>query len=235
MNSMAGPVPEHSEEIEQLAALYALNALADEDLALFEAHLAECAECRQLVAQDRQTASYLSLVAAEDEPSPSLRARLLAAAEADIAPRIAGEHRPGRTSGLTWVRRLFARLAVPAVVACLALLLGVVLGYRLALGQVLHSVPMEGPGGPGSEVVIHRSGDVDVELRGLPDPPSGELYVVWLEEPTGRFEPLGSYDDGNGTCPLDRPVLGGRLILTIEPAAIPAAPTSAPVLWATIS
>ena len=50
--------------------------------------------------------------------------------------------------------------------ACLALLLGVGLGYRLALEQVLYTVPMQGPGGPGSEVVIHRSGAVDVELHG---------------------------------------------------------------------
>jgi len=88
-----------------LAAPYALDALDGEERAAFEAHLAQCAQCRAEVASFRETAARLAAVAPDVSPAPALRRRVLAVAR--------------RPRQLAWL----------AAAACLVLALGAAYGY----------------------------------------------------------------------------------------------------------
>lgn len=65
-------------EIHGATGAYALNALDPAELDEFEAHLASCAACRREVAEFRQTATDLTLLATA-APPPELRGSVLAA------------------------------------------------------------------------------------------------------------------------------------------------------------
>jgi anti-sigma-K factor RskA len=66
------------ERTEELASLHAFDLLEGAELAAFEAELARNAELRALVAELRETAGALALTASPADPSPGLKARLLA-------------------------------------------------------------------------------------------------------------------------------------------------------------
>ena len=62
---------------QELAAPYALSALAQEERAEFEAHLAECATCRAEVQAFREVSGLLVHAAPAAVPPPGLRERIL--------------------------------------------------------------------------------------------------------------------------------------------------------------
>jgi anti-sigma-K factor RskA len=64
-------------DLHELAALYVVDALTDDERAEYETHLLECAECRAEVADLRMVTEQLSR-AVEAEPPASLRASVLA-------------------------------------------------------------------------------------------------------------------------------------------------------------
>lgn len=70
-------------ELSGLAAGYALSALDPDDLKIFEAHLASCAECQNAVAEMRPLVDALSMMNEHVEPVDDLRDRILAAARAE--------------------------------------------------------------------------------------------------------------------------------------------------------
>ena len=76
---------EHDEFLE-LAALYAVGALTDDENARFEAHLAQgCAECEGELSGLRPAIDALADAVEPVEPGPQLRQRVLAFAEAPAA------------------------------------------------------------------------------------------------------------------------------------------------------
>ena len=60
--------------------MYALDALTGEDLARFEAHLAECDQCRRELAGLQGAAASLAFAVEAPAPPPALRDRILDAA-----------------------------------------------------------------------------------------------------------------------------------------------------------
>jgi len=97
----------------ELAAPYALGALAPDERERFEAHLADCAACRAEVRAQREVAVLLADAAPAAAPPPGLRDRIL---------REARQARPVRRAWIPITPWL-------AVAASLALALG--LGYAL--------------------------------------------------------------------------------------------------------
>jgi hypothetical protein len=73
----------HSEAREMLEA-YALGALERSERQAVDGHLAECAACRQQVAELEAVVAVLPETLPEQVPSRALRERLLAAASADL-------------------------------------------------------------------------------------------------------------------------------------------------------
>jgi len=68
------------EVIHQLAAAYALDVLTDGEEREYESHLAECPRCQVEVAAFSELSAALAYAAPVEEPPPTLRARVLAAA-----------------------------------------------------------------------------------------------------------------------------------------------------------
>ncbi|GLC25117.1 anti-sigma factor [Roseisolibacter agri] len=79
------PVGMHPEA--DLAAAYALGALAPAERGDFEAHLAGCAECRAEVRAMHETAALLARAVPAASPPPALRTRIVETARRDAAAR----------------------------------------------------------------------------------------------------------------------------------------------------
>ena len=74
------------QRFEELCAGFALDSLDDRDEASFRAHLASCLRCQAMVAELSAVAADLATSVAGEDPDPSLRDRILAAALAGSGP-----------------------------------------------------------------------------------------------------------------------------------------------------
>lgn len=100
------------DELRELAAAYSLGALNTAQRAEFEAHLGGCADCRADVASMRPVVQGLAFTAPLQQPPPSLRAKVLAAARASSAPAVSP---PASSSPWSW--SVVVALAAAVVVA----------------------------------------------------------------------------------------------------------------------
>jgi anti-sigma-K factor RskA len=124
------------ETYETLAAVYAVGALDGDDLAQFEAHLAEgCARCDAIVRESREALVRMALAATPSVPPPDVKAAL----QARIDAALRRPERALRRGWLTWT-------AATAVVVALAVMLasGVVASrYERRLGQMARDMAKE--------------------------------------------------------------------------------------------
>jgi anti-sigma-K factor RskA len=120
----------HEEYQEQLT-LHALGALDASERPALEAHLAACAECRAALIEWRDAAGLLAHAATPTAPSDEVRARILAAARAELRLSQSRETSarvvpmPQRKSNL-WP----TLLQVAAGIAIVGLLIGVIAFWR---------------------------------------------------------------------------------------------------------
>jgi len=235
-------------DIHTLAGAYAVNALPPDERADFEAHLDGCAACSQEVAELQETVARLGLAIAQDPPS-QLRARVLAQADRvrqlppqlPVAPPLSGSARP------RWLRGVVATAA--AVVVALAISLGLLteeLRDRLTearateqrIAAVLNAddvltrrAPMSGGGQ--AALAVSPSRDVAVLLgSGIPAPPDGRTYQLWLIGPQGQTSAglLEPNPDGHVTRVATGELADvHQVALTVEPAGGSQQPTSDPV------
>src|ERR1700716_4770443 len=70
-------------DIHELTAAYALDALDPEERVTYEAHLAQCARCREELASLGETATALAFGVTSPAPPERLRSQILAAATAE--------------------------------------------------------------------------------------------------------------------------------------------------------
>ena len=218
------------EDPHELSALYALDALTGEDLARFEAHLAECPRCRRELAGLQGAAASLAFAVEGPEPSPALRVRVLDAAHAEkqnVVPL-----RPRRRS---------LGVSVAAVVAVAACAAAVVLGVWAA--SLHHSLARDRTalnilgdpsarrvavtGAPG-QLVVASDGAAVLAVR-LPSPPHGKTYEAWVAD--SAVHRAGQFS--GKTFALQRRVAhGARVMVTLENKGGVDAPTSKPLLSA---
>jgi len=228
------------EEIRELTAAYAVDALDPDDAEAVEEHLRHCAECRDEVAELREAAAALAYAAPPATPPAALRERIV-----EQARRERGNVVPLRP------RWAVPAAAAAAVAACAALGLGLwaaSLHGRLdsreqALREQARAVAIVGePGarriplahGSGA-LVVSRTGEAALVVAGLPEPPSDKTYEVWVVD-AGRPHPAGLFSpSGDRTVlALDRAVPDGATVaITVEREGGVAQPTGAPVASAT--
>jgi anti-sigma-K factor RskA len=120
---------EHQQYQESLA-LHALDALDPAEARSLEAHLATCAECQAALSEWRDATGLLAHATTPKAPSDELRARILAAAQAEphapqTASRVVQMPIAGRRSNL---RANVLRIA--AAIAIVGLLIGVIVMWR---------------------------------------------------------------------------------------------------------
>ena len=236
----------HTRDHEDLAALYALDVLEGDELALFERHLDRCPRCRDVVAGDRLAVGALATAAPEREASPDSKARLLERAERELASRTAPSHAAPPTSVLGRARSDEERLLrprrdwtawlLPVAALFVAIIAGTAaLGEQLAAGQIVASRPLQGSASPGTAtVVVRRSGDAALQLAGLPAPPPGGVYQAWLIAPNEPPAPAGAAPSGSATIPLEGDARGKIVAITVEPGPGARAPSAAPILSAQV-
>lgn len=236
---------DHDQQVHELAAAYAVDAVDDLERARFEAHLPGCFRCTDLVAELREAAADLSS-GLEVAPPAHLRQRVLAAVQADTPgatePRPAaapGDRRP-TTRGRARPRRSAPRwIAAAAAAALLAGTWGVV---QLRDGDPAQQILAAEDAREFSastdvgtvDVVLSITRDAAV-LR-LPDevgpPPEGRAYQAWFVSADGSARSAGligedQLDDG-GVVLQGSPEGAAAVGVTLEPAGGSPQPTTEP-------
>lgn len=234
-------------EIHTLAVPYALHALPDDEVALFEQHLAVCESCRAEVAEVRETATRLGT--AESVPAPAeLKARVMEQIR-HVRPLPPVPDELDVRSAIGW-RRWFPRVAVglAAAATVVAVALGVELydtrqeldaaqQHTAELSHMLEAADVEimtmSADDFGGMVILSRAQDAAMLMvHGMDDAPSGRVYQLWFMDESGA-RPAGFLPDADGDMAMyaahgvgDAAGLG----MTLEPAGGSEHPTSDPVM-----
>jgi anti-sigma factor RsiW len=222
-----------ADTIHELTAGYALDALDADERSAFETHLAGCPACQEELASFWQVTGSLAHAAAGPAPSPELRGRLLERARAE-RPNVV-PLRPRR-----WALPVASTVAAVAAVLALGLgLWGLSVSRDLdesrELARVLsdpaaRTIDLAGAEG---RLVVTTTGDAVLVTDGLPAPPPGKTYEVWVID-GGKPAPAGLFDD-ESVVRLDRSVPdGGTVAVTVENDGGASQPTSMPIFSAQV-
>jgi anti-sigma factor RsiW len=200
-----------NEDLHELVAGYALDALDADDRRAFESHLTGCERCRAELAELSEAVGRLALGVEGPAPPAALRGRILAAARDE--PPVVVALRPRRT-------RVYAGIAVAAA-ACAALAIGLYAGLSGGGSSNKQAISLTVAGG------VAR-----LTVTGLPAAPAGKAYEIWVINGKAAPRPAGLFAGGGKTVVrLTRPVLvGSTVAVTLERAGGARAPTSAVLL-----
>lgn len=244
-------------DLHGLSGAYAVDALDDLERARFEAHLAQCPDCRLEVEELRETTALLAELTATTPP-PALRDRVLAdiAQVRPLPPVVPPKHvRPlaAPTASARTRRRWTPLLVAASVVAALGIGGAVVQPWAddsseiqlSATEQVLraddatrHPVQLTDGGVADAYIVRSTSHGKAVLVTGeMPPPPRGLVYELWLQHEDGTMAPAGLMAEGSSQQLLldgDANAAVGAGI-TIEPAGGSEAPTTDPIALADFS
>ena len=230
---------------------YLLDMMEPAEKRRVEEHLTGCAECRAEVSELRFAADALPLSPPPMVPPPALKARIMAEVEREAA-LLASAAKPDRaaTPAEPALRRRwfgggaaalpFPRAAIAAL-ACAMLLLGVVLGgVLLGGGSDARTIPFQSSL-PQAAAQLEVSDDgATLVAKGLPVPPKGKTYMVWLARPGQAPEPTSALftpnRDGSATAGVAGDLKGVETVLVnTEPVGGSTTPTSAPILTAELT
>ena len=209
------------DSIHDLTAGYALNALSPAEAEAYEAHLAQCEQCRGALAELSDTAASLAWAVDAPAPPARLRASILDAAAAERANVVP---LPVRRSAAFRATAAFA-----AVAACAAVAFGVWGATRSGSSGCAAGWRCTALADGRGVVNVDPSGQAVVVVR-LPQAPAGKTYEAWVIE-NGAAKSAGLFaGGGTTTLRLARAVPRGALVAaTIERAGGVPAPTTAPV------
>lgn len=239
-------------DLHRLTGAYALHALADEENASFERHLAGCEPCAQETAELSAAATRLGLAVATT-PAPALRERVLR--------RITTvrQETPGTPARVLPVRagsraRPLSRWALAACLAAAAALGGTTVWQHqqasdaraearqasrttdeIAAVLAAPDARTRAAGltdGATGTVVVSRSRDRAVfVVSGMDRPPSGRVYQLWFDE-GGTMRSAGLMDPDRSdqavlmTGGVDR---ASGMGITVEPDGGSKQPTTTPI------
>jgi anti-sigma-K factor RskA len=233
-----------SSDIHALSGAYAVDALDDGERRDFERHLADCAECRAEVASFRETTAMISEAEVEAPPA-SLRASVLAGISQvrpfppETAPSPAS---PAPGSGgatvLSLRRRALPLLTTAAAVVLLAV--GAVVWHpwqsqhTTVAEQVLHAPDAKRtsqtlPNGAGTLTLVRSAslGRAVMLGSGVPEPPAGKTYELWLQQPGKPMTPAGLMPDSHHATVLTGDAATAvAAALSVEPAGGSAHPSA---------
>jgi anti-sigma-K factor RskA len=231
------------------AASYVLGALPEDELERFVAHLAGCDDCREIVAALQVASDALPLAAVQISPPPQLKdrvmtvvageAQMLGAAEARAggAPSAGAEGPPHRRRrSLLALRPLSVAVAAGVLIA-----VGVVGGVILSGGDNTRTVQgtVLVASAPKARAALEVSDEASkLTVSGMPPPPPGKVYQVWLKRPAQDPTPTTALfrvdSRGRADVEVQRGSLKGieQVLVTAEPEGGSKAPTSNPVIAA---
>jgi anti-sigma-K factor RskA len=209
---------------DQLAA-YALDALDDHEQNEFEAHLAECDECRAELADFRETAGMLAYAAEGPAPPDALRERILEQARQERPAQSVVVLRPKRALRLTAIAAAAAVAAAIGLGVWAASLSSSLDAERSALAEQARAAAIladdestRTPMGERGELVRSPEGDAVMVVRNLPAAPEGQTYEAWVIDSGGPV-PAGLFEGGGQEIVLleERVAEGSMVAVTLEP------------------
>jgi Anti-sigma-K factor rskA len=214
------------------AAAYVLGALDEPES--YREHLATCAVCQAKVAKLRPVVDTLPATVPPQTAPEDLRRRVLAVVraeaellrvaghEADEPPRRNSRWRSPRGAVLAWVALAVSAAAVLAIV----LTAGSSQQTRVTRAHVDIA---------GAHASLRQvGGHSELLLAGMPQPPQGKIYEVWLSrgaapQPTDAL--FGVTSRGSGAVAVPGSLHGVREVLvTSEPLGGSSHPTSTPLI-----
>ena len=210
------------DDLHELTAAYALDALDPDEEREYEKHLAHCEQCRDELTGFREAAGALALAVDPASPPPALRGRILDAARTERSNVVTLRPR--------WA---YPVAALAAAAACAAIGFGIwAASLHSQLGQrdaALRSVPLSGKAA--GSVVVGPSGKAALVLTNLAPPPAGKTYEAWVLD-GGNAYPAGLFDSSGASVvvQLEHEVpRGARVGVTIEHAGGAKQPTLPPL------
>jgi len=233
-------------EIHTLSGAYALDALTEIERAGFARHIAECEACAIEVAEFQETAARLS-AAAHEAPPPRLREAVLAEVSRTRQVTVGRTERAAPPEVARWRRRTAAAVAAGLIALAGMGTVWVVQERRvgaaeqqaanlaavMAAGDAqLRTVAVPG-GGTLTVAVSKRLNDGFAVMSGLPTPPPGKVYQLWLirgNEPTSAG--VMAAGQTSGRAELSHVDNADSLGVTVEPvggSVRPSMPTVAGV------
>jgi anti-sigma-K factor RskA len=221
------------------AGAYVLGALTEAEHVAFVAHLQSCPVCRDEVGALQRVASALPAPVPQLSAPRELKGRVMATVQSESGLR--EERRAGdaervsrhRLSSRFGGRSLHASLTAVAAIAVVAIVIASSGGgspTRVVRAQV--TVPRA------SVSVRLSGGHAELDVRGMPQSPPQHVYEVWIKR-AGRPEPTDALftvsSAGTATVGVPGSTKGVKQIMvTAEPRGGSLAPTSAPVIVASL-
>jgi anti-sigma-K factor RskA len=232
---------EHDRYADDVAA-YLVGALGELERQGFERHVMSCSLCRDELERLRPAAEALPHSVPAVDPPASLKASLMEVVEREAHEPRERRRAPGwRARLLDGLRSLSgARPALAAGVAAV-LIAGVALGFLVGRAEkpgaertiAARLDRSRVPSGSATLTVPRDRRMAILRVRGMPAPPRGRVYEVWIER-KGRVLPASIFNvgrRGNGAAAVPDDVRGARAVLvTREPLGGSRAPTERPIV-----
>lgn len=223
------------DETEELLAAFSLSALSEDEAGQVRRHLIGCRRHDQALAEFRTVAEALPLAVEEQEPPAELRARLLAAFDAETATR-SGQIAPLRRRTAP-VRLRRPALTWLAAAAALFLAVGGLVAWNLTLelgggGEPRLTATLAGTVGR-AEMVYFQNDQAGVLRLDLPALPPGRAYQAWHIGPGGPVS-LGLVPNKGAAAFSADLSQSSAVAITDEPAEGSEQPTAAPLLAASL-
>ncbi len=235
----------HDDRFRDDAAAWLLGALPEQEAAAFTAHLETCAACRSEVEELRAAVEVLPTAVPVVAPPAELRDRIMSVVEAEAEVlRAAGPtaDRPARAARRPrWFAGLRPAFAVAAAsIALVAAGAGFGIG-RLGGGVETRTVTAQVAAESGRATLRLRDGDGRLEVRGLPAPPAGRVYQVWLlpegegAAPRPTTTLFSVTRDGRGAAEVPDVGDAQAVLVSDEPVGGSSAPTGEVVITAPLA
>ena len=243
----AGPGHENWEDA---TAAYLLGALDENERTAFEDHLAGCPACRDEVQHLLPAARALPISVEPVDPPPALKARIMAEVEREASLLAAAGPEADRPPAPARRRLRLPSLRVPrlvpAAVAAALLVVGVGIGIgvtQLSSGpdRTIQAQVLKTSNGQRANAELEINGDeARLVARGLPAPPTGRLYQVWLKRDGHAPEPTAALfmpsRDGTATASVPGSLDDvDQVMVTDEPDGGSSMPTGDLLLVAKLS
>jgi anti-sigma-K factor RskA len=202
------------DEWEELAAAHALSALEPDDEQRFEAHLASCDICPQVLAETEAVMAELAYATEQVAPPAALKSRLMAAIhDASDGPTVGVVSSPD-TLEVIRARRVrtgrhtrdklvvnWVRLAAAASVVLLAIIAGGVWSLHGTTQNTPSFVALQSPSPTGTDLAtVEVLGDKAWVINSaMPaNNSSDSQYVLWTVPPKGAPTAVGGFDVAPG-------------------------------------
>lgn len=221
------------------AAAYLLGALEHDEAERYGQHLQNCKSCRNEVDELRPAARELANTPPPINAPQALIQRVMdnVRAEADLLNAAGPQADRPTTTSPRWRPRL-ALLATAATVAAVAVI-AVILATGTSPSSEHVTQALLAANTPGHAQVRQHGARAELLVNGIPSPPAGEIYEVWLATPHQPPQPTDALFSVNahGNASVDVP--GNlknvkTLMVTAEPAGGTQHPTSPPIITANL-